>query len=197
MEKRFKINSIITEYKLENFDDSIYSEELEKVASNIQEVIVPNKIVISTEATKIIFDHIDWSKDTHQNSVEQGGLLIGHSYMDENNKIIVGYVEKAIPALMAKGSMTYLELNHDVWKSMMDTLDEINENAKNRELQIIGWYHTHPGRLSVYISGTDLNTQQKMFANDWQFAIVLNPQKQIWRAFNGTDAKECKGYILK
>jgi hypothetical protein len=47
------------------------------------------------------------------------------------------------------------------------------------------------------MSGTDLNTQQKMFSKNWQFAIVLNPQKQTWRAFRGADARECHGEIIK
>jgi proteasome lid subunit RPN8/RPN11 len=80
---------------------------------------------------------------------------------------------------------------------MIDKLDLINEDNQEDELQVIGWYHTHPGRLSVFMSGTDLNTQSKMFSMVWQFAIVLNPQKQLWRAFSGSKAKECKGYMLK
>lgn len=46
------------------------------------------------------------------------------------------------------------------------------------------------------MSGTDRTTQQRLFGNDWQFAIVLNPHKKIWRAFYGANSSGCRGYVL-
>ncbi|WP_299273596.1 hypothetical protein [uncultured Psychroserpens sp.] len=198
MPKRFKIKGITDSYTLRPVSEVNLHLTEDCILSNIQILETANKLFISDTARSTIFDHIGWSASTGQNNVEQGGLLIGHSYVDESDSSVLGFVEYAIPALSAKGSMVYLEFNHDSWKSMMDQLDEMNATVPNHaELQIIGWYHTHPGRLSVFMSGTDLNTQRKMFSKDWQYAIVLNPQKQVWRAFNGKDSKECNGYILK
>lgn len=197
MHKKFNIESIVEIYKPILFDTKVLGEKESKYNSNIEKTETLNEILLSQKAKETIFNHIDWNKDTTNNSVEQGGLLIGHSYRDEQNQKIIGYAKEAIPAFTAKGSMTYLEFDHATWKLMIDQLDTINEKNKDTDLQIIGWYHTHPGRLSVFMSGTDLNTQKQMFSMDWQFAIVLNPQKQIWRAFNGAEAKECKGYMLK
>lgn len=174
------------------------SKELEKKHdSNVNTLEIENEIYLSKQAKETIFNHIGWGKDTKNNSVEQGGLLIGYASIDKESKVITAHVEEAIPAFTAKGSMTYLEFDHVTWKSMMDAIDIINDNHQGTDFQIVGWYHTHPGRLSVFMSGTDLNTQRKMFSKNWQFAIVLNPQKQVWRAFNGKEAKECKGQILK
>ncbi len=197
MNKKFNINATVSEYELKLFDETISLEKDNKYDSNIQKIETLNEILLSQKARETIFKHIDWNKNTSNNSVEQGGLLIGHSYVDKEKNSIIGYAVNAIPAFTAKGSMAYLKFDHNTWKSIMDALDTINEDSENDDFQVIGWYHTHPGRLSVFMSGTDLNTQRTMFSKDWQFAIVLNPQKQIWRAFSEADAKECNGYILK
>lgn len=197
MKKSFKINKTQSVYVLLEYDDSLAQNFDERYSSNTQNSESSNKIFISKKARDTIFKHISWSVDTERNSVEQGGILIGHSYLDKKTKDISSVAVGAIPATTAKGSMAYLEFDHNTWKLMIDELDLINEDNQDSELQVIGWYHTHPGRLSVFMSGTDLNTQRKMFSKDWQFAIVLNPQKEIWRAFNGSEAKECKGYMLK
>ncbi len=155
-----------------------------------------NKLYISEKAKSQIFEHIDWSKSTDSNSVEQGGLLLGCTYFDENQKIFFGMVELAIPALTAIGSMAYLKFDHNTWKRMLDQVDEILDERGNENLHVIGWYHTHPNDLGVFMSGTDRNTQKKMFNQEWQYAIVLNPHKQVWKVFNGADAQECYGYII-
>lgn len=197
MNKNFRINKIETEYELKEFNRSIQNSYFEELSSNIQHSDSLNRILITNNARETIFEHISWSIDSERNSVEQGGILIGHSYLEKDTNQITGLVTQAIPATTAKGSMAYLEFDHNTWKLMIDKLDLINDDNQEDELQVIGWYHTHPGRLSVFMSGTDLNTQSKMFPMDWQFAIVLNPQKQIWRTFSGSKAKECKGYMLK
>ena len=40
------------------------------------------------------------------------------------------------------------------------------------------------------MSGTDMNTQRLNFEK--QFALVLNPHRQILKAFEGADARECE-----
>jgi hypothetical protein len=35
-----------------------------------------------------------------------------------------------------------------------------------------------------------------MFGNDWHFAVVLNPQRRVWRVFHGKAAIECPGHVL-
>jgi proteasome lid subunit RPN8/RPN11 len=154
-------------------------------------------IYIGANAWDTIAAHIAWGRDVPSNSVEQGGLLLGRAYRNSEAGLIYGIVEKAIPAHTAEGSMAYLKIGHTTWQTMMDEIDTLTNEEVWADLQVIGWYHTHPGRLSVFMSGTDINTQQRMFSRDWQFAIVLNPQKQTWRAFRGADARECHAEIIK
>lgn len=138
--------------------------------------------------------HINWGGKSANNIVEQGGLLLGHTYYDVQNNLHYGIVTKAILGDLAVGNPAYLEMNHDTWKAMLDAADNFIDNT-DTDLQVIGWYHTHPNNLSVFMSGTDMGTQRAFFNKDWQFAIVINPHQQIWRAFFGNQAHECAGYI--
>lgn len=154
-----------------------------------------HKVYLKPNAAEHIFEHIGWGKETSDNRVEQGGILVGRVIQDEQQSFI-GIVEEAIPGRFAKGNSAYLEMDHETWKNMYDQADRILDARPEERLQIIGWYHTHPKGLDVFMSTTDLDTQQQTFANDWQFAIVLNPQKKTWRAFRGKEAQECLGFLV-
>ncbi|WP_027003065.1 Mov34/MPN/PAD-1 family protein [Hugenholtzia roseola] len=157
-----------------------------------------HKLYLSHEAFAQISQHIGWGKTTAENTVEQGGILLGKVYYDQEKKLYFGIVQQTLAATTAKGSTTYLEIGHQVWKEMMDSFDALTEKeALYQDLQIIGWYHTHPNQLSVFMSGTDRRTQEIFFEQHWQFAIVLNPHKKVWRAFYGREAAECSGFVLQ
>jgi len=138
-----------------------------------------------------IKQHIGWGKRTDENRVEQGGILLGHAFRDTEKNLTYAIAEQAIPGRLAIGNAAYLEVTHETWKEMLDDVDRLGA-----QLQVIGWYHTHPNDLAVFMSGTDRATQERLFGNDWQFAIVLNPHKQIWRAFYGANSCECRGHVL-
>lgn len=146
---------------------------------------------LTMNAFEVIRKHIGWGQHTHENRVEQGGILLGHAFRNPDTGVVYAIAEQAIPGRLAIGSPGYLEVTHETWKEMLDQVDRLGT-----QLQVIGWYHTHPNSLDVFMSGTDRTTQQRLFGNDWQFAIVLNPHKQIWRAFYGADSRECRGYVL-
>ncbi|MCC3409125.1 MAG: Mov34/MPN/PAD-1 family protein [Microcoleus sp. PH2017_10_PVI_O_A] len=146
---------------------------------------------LKMDAFNTIKQHIAWGYTTHENVVEQGGILLGHAFRNPDTDVVYAIAEQAIPGRLARGSAGYLEVTHETWKEMLDYVDRLGT-----QLQVIGWYHTHPNNLDVFMSGTDRTTQERLFGNDWQFAIVLNPHKQIWRAFYGADSCECRGYVL-
>jgi proteasome lid subunit RPN8/RPN11 len=146
-------------------------------------------------ASRDLMAHIEWGRDSDRNRVEQGGLLLGQVCTDPDSSQVYGVVEAVIPGDRAKGSGAYLLMDHDTWKAMLDRADELNAAAGDAAMQVIGWYHTHPNELSVFLSGTDRATQARMFSQPWQFAIVLNPQKKLWRVFHGAEALECVGFM--
>lgn len=156
------------------------------------------EIYIDSNARKEVLNHIEWGNLTSKNNrIEQGGILLGDVYVDTELGITYGVVWKSIPADYTEGSPISLEMSHESWKKMIDEIDTYHLSPNGSPPQIIGWYHTHPNTLDVFMSSTDLATQQRLFGYDWQFAIVLNPHKKIWRAFHGADAKSCKGFFIK
>ena len=153
------------------------------------------KLFLAPSAWEQISSHIGWGEETKHNIFEQGGLLLGNVFRDLDTDIVYGVVDKAVTGHKAQGLSTFIQFDHNTWKDMMDQLDEINAELST-DLQVIGWYHTHPKSLDVFMSGTDLNTQRRFFAECWHFALVMNPHRMNWRAFNGPDAIECSGYVI-
>jgi JAB1/Mov34/MPN/PAD-1 ubiquitin protease len=153
------------------------------------------RLFFSLNATNALFGHIGWGHDTPLNQAEQGGLIIGNVYRDPSKGSVWGFAESVLPALDASGSMAYLKLSHQCWHNLLNQLDSLNEE-RSTSLQLIGWYHTHPKNLSVFMSGTDRHTQKLFFNKEWHFAAVLNPQRCEWRVFQGPEARACPGYIL-
>jgi proteasome lid subunit RPN8/RPN11 len=155
-----------------------------------------HRLYFTAEAMSHVGSHVGWGKMTQHNCIEQGGILLGQAFRDVASGITYGVVSAAVAGISARGSSVHLEMTHETWKEMLDSADRLLEQSPQRELQVIGWYHTHPNGLQVFMSGTDRDTQSRMFAHDWQFAVVLNPQKRRWRAFFGRDAQECRGYVI-
>lgn len=193
--KKFKIKKISPAYtplsKKESEFDFQINPQLK--ASDWQEVPqneAIHKFYISQTAWQKIMTHIAWSEKTDFNIVEQGGLLLGDVYKDKELNYFYGLAKDVVSGDLAQGSPAYLDMNHQTWKKMIDEIDE-------KEQQVIGWYHTHPNSLDVFMSGTDMGTQRKMFSQDWQFAIVINPHRKIWRAFRGKEAEKSMGLILE
>jgi proteasome lid subunit RPN8/RPN11/uncharacterized protein YdaT len=149
-----------------------------------------HQFYLKMSAFQAILDHIEWGNRTRNNVVEQGGLLLGDAFRDPETGVIYAIAEQSISGKLAIGTSSYLEVTHETWKEMLDYVDSLDT-----DLQVIGWYHTHPNNLDVFMSGTDQATQSRLFGTDWQFAMVLNPHRKIWRVFYGADSHECRGYV--
>ncbi len=152
-------------------------------------------VTFQPPATRKLFRHIGWNEETERNRVEQGGIMLGHVYRDSERGFTYGLVEDIVPGASARGSSTYLELSTDVWKTMLDYVDD-RLDRQGEDLQVIGWYHTHPNHLDVFMSGTDRGTQKRFFSEDWHFAVVLNPHREFVKAFHGAEALECNCNLL-
>jgi proteasome lid subunit RPN8/RPN11 len=192
--KRFEIAELAAGFTIENQDEPVDNPDV--IPFTTQEVAqgVRRSIFLSSTAAESIFSHIGWGMDTSQNQVEQGGLLLGTPFMDTRTGVTWAITKSVTPALSAKGSMSALEFPHECWRDFFGELDAINA-GQDLALQVVGWYHTHPRHLKVFMSATDQATQRRFFREDWQFALVLNPQSRMLRAFNGIDAQPCRGYI--
>ena len=161
-----------------------------------EEIRTDHRLLVGSQAMDTISNHIGWGRQTEANQVEQGGVLVGSVLRESESNLTTGVASTAIPATEAEGSISRLHFNHEVWSSILRRVDELDRQG-SRNSQIIGWYHTHPGRLSVFMSTTDQATQRQIFTQDWHFAVVMNPQKEVWRVFHGPESEECKGFVIR
>lgn len=152
---------------------------------------------LTPEAVKEIFDYITWGDLSSENAEEQGGFLIGRYLYDPEKDLNIAIVEMAIPAKHARGSIGTLEIqNQDMWE-MHQQLDTINSTRSEEEkLLVLGWFHTHPNTLDVFMSGTDRYTQRTFFSGERALAIVLNPHRKIWKCFRSAECCDTMAEML-
>jgi hypothetical protein len=192
--KRFTVIEQAVDFSIETrMEPSIDSQSTWLATDEIPQQSSP-ALFLTSSATGAIFDHIGWGTNTPENQVEQGGLILGRPFKDPRTNFVWALGELSMPALAATGSMAALEFSHKCWRDLLGRLDIVNEECRS-ELHVVGWYHTHPRHLSVFMSGTDQYTQRRFFQEDWHFAIVINPQEKSWRAFNGRNSQMCRGYM--
>lgn len=146
-------------------------------------------LVILDEAEAAIKSHIGWGRKTQANVTEQGGILIGRPYFVGG--AMIGVAERIIPAELSVSNSAYLKMGTETWIKMLDTFDE---QYRDHGLQIIGWFHTHPNNLPVFMSSTDMGTQRAFFFEEWHFSVVLNPHRRLAACFRGRGAVDCRLY---
>lgn len=143
-------------------------------------------LVISQRAEREIKDHIGWAMKTRYNIREQGGILIGSPYLVDGR--VVSVVECAIPAELSESNAAYLKMDTETWVKMLNLYDE---RYRDQGLYVVGWFHTHPNGLGVFMSSTDMGTQWAFFRENWHFAIVLNPHRKLIACFHSAQADSC------
>ena len=147
-----------------------------------------HRIYFLPSALRDLDEHIWWGQYTKSNHVEQGGLMVGNVFVEPGDGFVYAIVEHLVPMHGAKGSPGFLEMDTDAfYDAIQEAQKLIDQNNSTRQ---IGWYHTHPNTLDVFMSDTDRRNQRHSFSQDWQFAVVLNPHRKICRAFHGGEIKE-------
>ncbi len=148
-------------------------------------------VYVLREALAAIKDHIGWGRSTGANGVEQGGLLIGHVFRDANTDESFAVVKRILEARSAESTSVSIEMNHATWLDLLNRFDGLALAEHRSPWRIVGWYHTHPNSLPVFMSGTDRRTQRDFFAGPEFFALVFNPHQRLWKAFQGAECLEC------
>lgn len=99
--------------------------------------------------------------------VEVGGFILG-KYAQPPNQGYEVELSLFIPAQdVAFSDSHYLDFGEGV----LDAVDQAL--LANKDLALIGWFHTHPGH-GLFLSNTDMRTQDGFFRKAYQFAIVLD-----------------------
>lgn len=98
---------------------------------------------------------------------EVGGVLAGEICEDRDGVFVE--VRAVIRALAAREARAHITFTHETWTKIHATLDRDHPG-----LQIVGWYHTHPG-FGVEFSAMDRFIQENFFAGRAQIAFLTDP----------------------
>lgn len=110
---------------------------------------------------------------------EVGGVLLGTLGADGPGP--TAWVEDMVPARLAAASATHVTFTHETWV-------QIHHDVENRDdhLQIVGWYHTHPG-FGPFYSSQDYFIHRNFFTDERHVGIVLDPIRVSLSVFGWID----------
>lgn len=98
---------------------------------------------------------------------ELGGVLLGHAYRNGDQLLVE--VIAALPARNDDHGPIHFTFTADAWTQIH------HERAKKYpELEIVGWFHTHPG-LGVFYSSDDVVVHTAAFTLPWHVGLVVDP----------------------
>ena len=98
---------------------------------------------------------------------ELGGVLLGHAYRDGEQLIVE--VIAALPARNDDHGPIHFTFTADAWSQIHHERAE-----KYPDLEIVGWFHTHPG-LGVFYSSDDVVVHTAAFTLPWHVGLVVDP----------------------
>jgi proteasome lid subunit RPN8/RPN11 len=125
-------------------------------------------------------------------SVELGGILLGKECVDEETGEPFVWITEALEAKHYENTQASFTYTHDSWQEITRERDQ-----KHPELDIVGWYHTHPD-FGIFLSSHDLFIHHNFFNQRLQVAYVVDPIRQTrgffqWR---GTEMDQVGGFYL-
>lgn len=163
----------------------------------------PRLLTYTPAATRQQLEIVGWLRtDFPGNRKEQGGWLIGRYLLDTAGHPIQAEVTHVLEAKTECRYSGYIEWSAleeiRLQQEFFDMKEELasSDPKAAEDLCVIGWWHTHPNDLPVFMSGTDMETQRLKYFRPEKYAVVLNPHKGIWRAFAGADAREVAAIML-
>jgi len=78
------------------------------------------------------------------------------------------------------------------YEKKFQKLKKKKEDDSDIQLRIVGWWHSHPS-FGVFLSATDIATQDFFFPESYQVALVVDPIAEV-NAFFSLDKNANKGY---
>ncbi|CAN5675637.1 hypothetical protein BH23PLA1_BH23PLA1_06700 [soil metagenome] len=125
-------------------------------------------------------------------SVELGGILLGKECVDDQTGLPFVWITEALEAKHYENTQASFTYTHESWQEITRERDQ-----KYPDLDIVGWYHTHPD-FGIFLSGHDVFIQQHFFSQLLQVAYVVDPIRQTrgffqWR---GPALDQVGGYFV-
>jgi proteasome lid subunit RPN8/RPN11 len=101
-------------------------------------------------------------------TVELGGVLLGAHYEDQQGAPFV-VISDSLRAQHYESTKGLFKFTHDTWSAITR-----QREAFPADLQMVGWYHTHPG-WGVFLSGMDMFICDNFFNKPLDVAYVIDP----------------------
>lgn len=128
-----------------------------------------------------IHDHVSSGPD------EMGGLLLGHTcelpYATRHGYDHLTAVRIALPSREFVNSGCSLEMGTEIWSRASVEIA--------RGLQVVGWYHSHPG-LGAFFSLRDRATQAAFFDHGYSLGVVIDTVRGEKKCFAGPHSEEIR-----
>lgn len=115
---------------------------------------------------------------------EVGGVLLGT--FDREGAGSTAWVEDMVPARLATASATHVTFTHETWAQIHRDME-----ARDDGLQIVGWYHTHPG-FGPFYSAQDYFIHRNFFTDERHVGIVLDPIHVSLSVFGWVGGDVCR-----
>lgn len=101
---------------------------------------------------------------------ELGGALLGQAYRHKSGVIVE--VKAALPAASSDHGPVHFTFSADSWSKL-----HRDRSAHYANLDIVGWFHTHPD-LGVFYSSDDVVVHSAAFTLPWHVGLVVDPVRQ-------------------
>lgn len=112
---------------------------------------------------------------------ELGGALLGHAYRHKTGLIVE--IKAALPAVSADHGPVHFTFSADSWSKL-----HRDRTAHYSNLDIIGWFHTHPD-LGVFYSSDDVVVHTAAFTLPWHVGLVVDPIRDEAAFFGWANGK--------
>ena len=93
------------------------------------------------------------------------------------------WVTESLEAKHYENTQASFTYTHDSWEEITRERD-----AKHPDLDIVGWYHTHPD-FGIFLSSHDLFIHHNFFDQPLQVAYVVDPIRQTRGFFQWRDGQ--------
>jgi proteasome lid subunit RPN8/RPN11 len=117
--------------------------------------------------------------------IETGGALFGRVYQIEGKTtesglpITVIEIEQAVHGQITEANAVRVNISAQAWIEIFQIADR-----DYPDLQVLGWYHSHPGH-GIFLSSTDQNTHNQVFSGAHQVAVVVETHMRRYGVFAG------------
>ena len=102
---------------------------------------------------------------------ELGGFLLGHAFQDNGQLHLKMWSKRPFLPMSDDHGPVHFTFTADSWSECHRRKEE-----QYPDMNIVGWYHTHPG-LTVFYSSDDVVVHTAGFSLPWHVGFVVDPIK--------------------